>query len=303
MMFETWMNTDLKKLNKVVHLHGNLFSQDNKSNLIGVHVFDGGEPVSSLGGSITGWVLRDDGGSVMVTGESNGNDAWIILPEEAYAVPGPVSITIRHTASGETGAARTSLAVCTAYVYRTVSDTLVDPGYVLPTMEELIAKVTALESQVDTAMGTISSSVSQAQTARNEAVAAKNSLTGATASASTLAAGSNATAQLTQNEGVFSFVFGIPRGNTGATGATGPANTITSTKHYYATSSSGTTVPSSGWQENTPPTVAQGNYLWSRTDVTYSTGTTVSSYSVTRYGVDGVGSIGVEGTSLVITVN
>lgn len=302
MMYETWLNTDLKKLNKVVHLKGNLFSQDNMSNLVGVHVFDDGEAVGTIGGTITGWILRDDGGSVMVTGETSGGDAWIVLPEEAYAVPGPVTITIRHTASSESGAARTALAVCTAYVYRTVSDTMVDPGDVLPSLEEIMARVQALETRVTEAMSSISTAVSAAQTARNEAAAAANSLRGATASASTLPAGSSATAVLTQTEGVFTFTFGIPKGDKGDPGNTGPANTITSTKYYYAESASGSTIPSSGWVENFPPTVTQGNYLWSRTDVTYATGTTVSIYSVTRYGVDGLGSIGVEGTDLVITI-
>lgn len=302
MMYETWLETDLKKPNKVVHLTGNLFSQDNMANKIGVRVLDNGVAVSSIGGTITGWVLRQDDSSVMVTGESSGNEAWIILPEEAYGVPGPVSIAIRHTASSAEDSPRTSLAVCTAYVYRTASDTLVDPGYVLPSLEELIAKVEALESRVETAMGTISGAVTDAQTARDQAVAAKNSLTGATASATTLSAGSQATAVLSESGGVFTFTFGIPKGDKGNTGNTGPANTITSTKIYYATSSSGSTIPSSGWVENTPPTVVQGNYLWSRTDVTYSTGTTVSSYSVTRYGVDGLGSIAVEGSTLVITI-
>lgn len=302
MMYETWLETDLKKMPEVTHLRGNLFSQDNMGNKIGVHVYEDEAPVASLGGTITGWILRDDDTSVMVTGETSGGDAWIILPEEAYGVPGPVTIAIRHTATADDDSPRTSLAVCTAYVYRTISDTMVDPGDVLPSLDELVAKIRELESRVDTAMASISSSVSAAQTARNEAVDAANSLRGATASANTLPAGSSATAVLTQTEGVFTFTFGIPKGDKGDPGNTGPANTITSTKHYYAESTSGSTVPASGWIENIPPTVTQGHYLWSRTDVTYSTGTTVSSYSVTRYGVDGLGSIGVEGTDLVITI-
>lgn len=72
-------------------------------------------------------------------------------------------------------------------------------------------------------------------------------------------------------------------------GTDGTSPSILSTKIRYAASTSGTTAPTSGWQE-TIPFVAQRNYLWTRTEVTYSTASgtiTTTSYSVARAGADG----------------
>lgn len=73
-------------------------------------------------------------------------------------------------------------------------------------------------------------------------------------------------------------------GETGATGATG--NGIASSAITYASSTSGTTVPTSGWQ-STIPTVAEGSFLWTRTIFTYTNGNTNTSYAVAKQGEKG----------------
>lgn len=85
------------------------------------------------------------------------------------------------------------------------------------------------------------------------------------------------------------------KGDTGATGAQGPKGdniTITSTSVRYRSDTQGRTPPtgSTGWETN-PPAVAGGNYLWTRTIVTYSDSTSVTSYSVARMGIDGSGAV------------
>lgn len=69
-------------------------------------------------------------------------------------------------------------------------------------------------------------------------------------------------------------------------GANGIDITITKQKVEYATSESGTTAPSVGWS-TIMPTVAQGEFLWSRTTVTYSDGNSTVAYSKAYMGVDG----------------
>ena len=72
-------------------------------------------------------------------------------------------------------------------------------------------------------------------------------------------------------------------------GATGPAPALQSTAYQYANSSSGTTVPSS-WS-STRPTPEQGKWSWTKTTLTFATGTTT--YYTTAYqGIDGQGSPG-----------
>lgn len=68
---------------------------------------------------------------------------------------------------------------------------------------------------------------------------------------------------------------------------------IKSTKDTYARSSSGTTIPQTGWQE-TIPTVPAGEYLWKKTETTYTDETKDSTYINTKMGADGKpGSTGV----------
>lgn len=76
----------------------------------------------------------------------------------------------------------------------------------------------------------------------------------------------------------------------GEKGETGAAASITSQSVEYATSASGTTPPSSGWAY-TIPTVAQGQYLWTRSTVQFNTGGSQVSYSVGRFGLDGSGAV------------
>lgn len=76
----------------------------------------------------------------------------------------------------------------------------------------------------------------------------------------------------------------------GEKGDTGAAATVTGTTVEYMVSDSGTIVPSGSWS-TTIPTVPQGKYLWTRVKTTFNTGSPAVSYSVTRMGIDGAGSV------------
>ena len=63
-------------------------------------------------------------------------------------------------------------------------------------------------------------------------------------------------------------------------GATGPAGKgIKSTSITYQAGTSGTTAPTGAWSTNVP-SVPQGQYLWSKTVITYTDNTTSTTYSV-----------------------
>ncbi|MBS5369175.1 MAG: collagen-like protein [Coprobacillus cateniformis] len=71
-----------------------------------------------------------------------------------------------------------------------------------------------------------------------------------------------------------------PKGDKGNTGATGPAGKgISTTSIAYQAGTSGTTAPTGEWTSSIP-TVSQGQYLWSRTIITYTDGNTSTTYSV-----------------------
>lgn len=76
----------------------------------------------------------------------------------------------------------------------------------------------------------------------------------------------------------------------GEKGDTGEPAKLTSSTVEYQVSDSGTIIPSGAWSESVP-VVAQGKYMWTRTTNSFNTGNPVVSYSVSRMGLDGSGSV------------
>ena len=69
---ESWFECDLKKAVQVQAINGNVFSMDNQGNLVGIKVYDDGEPVT-LSGSVTGYCILADGTTVSVAGTREEN--------------------------------------------------------------------------------------------------------------------------------------------------------------------------------------------------------------------------------------
>ena len=76
----------------------------------------------------------------------------------------------------------------------------------------------------------------------------------------------------------------LDKGDIGATGADGKG--IKSTEVTYQASTSGTLIPTGTWQTSIP-TVSAGQYLWTRTVITYTDDSKSTSYSVGRMGTNG----------------
>ena len=80
------------------------------------------------------------------------------------------------------------------------------------------------------------------------------------------------------------------QGVQGEKGDTGAAASVLSSAAAFQASTSGTQVPTGNWS-STVPTVAQGQYLWTRTTITFNSGSPVVTYSVSRMGLDGSGAV------------
>lgn len=133
---ETWYNQDLKQPVKVHYIHGNVFSQDNMGNVVGVNVFDNGVP-ASLSGTVSGSIIRSDGVTIAISGYLSGNRAYVAIPQAGYAIPGVISIIVKLTTSGVV----TTLCAVVANVYQSQTGTVVDSGTIIPDISELIAEI------------------------------------------------------------------------------------------------------------------------------------------------------------------
>lgn len=76
----------------------------------------------------------------------------------------------------------------------------------------------------------------------------------------------------------------------GEKGDHGDPASIVSQSVTYQEGTSPNIQPSGTWTTSIP-TVAQGNYLWTRTIITFNSGSPVTFYSVARMGLDGTGSV------------
>ena len=135
---KTDFRCDLTKPVQVQYLDGNLFTLDNGGNTINVYCYEGEEP-ATLGGSVSANVIRPDGTTVPVSGAIDGNKAYVILPQAAYAVPGYVTIIIKVTQNTTV----TTIAAIVANNMLSSTDTIVDPGTIVPSVQALIAQIEA----------------------------------------------------------------------------------------------------------------------------------------------------------------
>lgn len=104
-----------------------------------------------------------------------------------------------------------------------------------------------------------------------------NSLVGMRATATKLAAGANPTVSVSGGKvgnvyTPYQFAFGIPKGDTGT------AASVTSWSVQYATSTSGSVVPSSGWTNT--PNPEELHYVWTRVTIAWNNNTVNTMYSV-----------------------
>ena len=182
-IFETWLTSDLKRMVQVQPLSGVVFTADNAGNLIGVEVLDGGKP-ANISGGVVGWAIRSDGKTVMINGTLSGNKASIVLPASAYVVPGAISIVIK--------VGTMTVGACTGYVYQSSTDTIVDPGHVIPSLDELLAHINDAIQAADNANNAATNANAKASAAESAAASANS----AASSANTAADNANTKAGL-----------------------------------------------------------------------------------------------------------
>ena len=110
---------------------------DEAANRFGIRTFRNGEP-ENINGSVFGLFIRADGGTVAIeSGTVSENVAYVTLPSACYAVEGCFTLAIKVTGTNMTGTMR----IVDGMVSRTSTDTPIDPGTILPTIDDLIESI------------------------------------------------------------------------------------------------------------------------------------------------------------------
>lgn len=118
---------------------GLLYMNENQAHKFVITCTRGGSAVTLTGG-ITGRFMRADGQTILLSGSISSGKANLTLPQSCYIVPGRFTMAIFNVV----GNAVTTIYALTGNVARTQTDTLVDPGNTVPTIDNLLAEIDAM---------------------------------------------------------------------------------------------------------------------------------------------------------------
>ncbi len=130
-----WRTDDVLKVD---NLMGQIILGENSAHTFVVHGVDGSGETVPITGTITGAFLRADGTTVWIeTGTLVNGEAVVTLPAHCYDIPGRFVLSIYAT-NGDTNIC---VYCAVGNVYRNTSDVIVDPGTIMPSIEDLIADI------------------------------------------------------------------------------------------------------------------------------------------------------------------
>lgn len=141
-----------------------LATGDKLSNRYGVRVFRQGEAVNLSGYAVTGYFIRPDMETVVVTGAVSGNAAFVDLPQACYTQQGRFSLAVKISGGGITQTVR----IVDGYIRTSQTGTLIDPGTAIPSLDDIFAQIAAME-QATAAAKTATQEATKATTEAQEA--------------------------------------------------------------------------------------------------------------------------------------
>lgn len=179
---------------------------DNKAHTWRVTIMDDGKP-AALSGTVTGYFIRGDNATVVVTGKLTGNVATVTLTQSCYNVEGDMTAVMRL----KTSDGLLTLAALVLPVRRMITDAIVDPEHIIPSLEDLLAQIERMEAGTEAAVNAAGSA--------NTAAASAN----ASASAADAAAADAGAAATSANAGAVTANAAASAANTAAAGANASA--------------------------------------------------------------------------------
>lgn len=137
---------DIDKPVKQVHL-GPIFEGDQDEFKVSLHLLQNGQPVSLTGASVTAYMMRADKTTVVWTGSVSSNIASVVLTQHAHTIPGRAQLVVRVTI----GTTKHTVFSADGDVLRTNTDAIIDPTGVIPTLDDLLARISEMEAATEAA--------------------------------------------------------------------------------------------------------------------------------------------------------
>jgi len=140
-------------------LPGTFYQSEREAHKFVISATRGRQPVA-LTGAVTGrCIRRADGGTVELQGEIVDGSAVLALEQACYAQPGWIALTIYVT----DGDVKTAVYSAVTTVTLTTTETIIDPGHVVPDVDDVIAMMGEAEAAIDAANAAAASATAAAQ--------------------------------------------------------------------------------------------------------------------------------------------
>lgn len=136
----------LDAVQKVDQLDGPLYQLEESGHTFEITCMSGGT-AAAVSGTVSGRFLRADETTVYFTGTLSGNVASLTLPQSCYSVNGRFGLVVFISGNDVTSA----IYAVAGNVYRSTSETIIDPTGEIPSLEELIAQIEACEDATEAA--------------------------------------------------------------------------------------------------------------------------------------------------------
>lgn len=124
-----------------------LATGDKLANRIGVRVRRRGQPVDLTGHAVIGYFIRPDLQTVVMDGATDGDLAYVDIAQACLTERGPFSLAIKVSGDDVTQ----TLRVLDGSIILTQTDALIDPGEVVPTLDDIFAQIAAMEQAAEEA--------------------------------------------------------------------------------------------------------------------------------------------------------
>ena len=109
--------------------------------IIDCHHLNSSEPINLAKAGVNAYFVRDDDVTILLNGETVGNKVSVLLPAACYAVTGCFSLVIKLTLGNSTS----TIFWGQGAVSRSRTDVIIDPDSVIPSLDELLARIDAME--------------------------------------------------------------------------------------------------------------------------------------------------------------
>lgn len=154
-VFKRTYRQDLTKPLQIHYDPSVVFSKDNLANEIQIDLYNGTE-AASISGTVSGTVIRANGSTVPIeTGTISGNAVTVALAEACMEIPGPLQVYVKLSS----GDVKTTIFAGVFTAIRTETETIIDPGTIIPSVTDLINQIQAAIDSIPADYSTLLASV------------------------------------------------------------------------------------------------------------------------------------------------